>query len=110
AQETMELLGEHITLDQLIEHEEAFQHGLSMMRVSKWKEAKQAFRQVIEGSDRLPQYWGKLGVSLIMQLRYDDAEQGFKRALEINPNYALARKNLQKLREVKRSGRAIGIK
>ena len=63
AQETMELLGEHITLDQLIEHEEAFQHGLSMMRVSKWKEAEQAFRQVIEGSDRLPQYWGNLGVS-----------------------------------------------
>ncbi len=53
AQETMELLGEHITLDQLIEHEEAFQHGLSMMRVSKWKEAEQAFRQVIEGSTRI---------------------------------------------------------
>ena len=44
AQETMELLGEHITLDQLIEHEEAFQHGLSMMRSSKWNEAEQAFR------------------------------------------------------------------
>jgi len=109
AQETMELLGEHITLYQLIEHEEAFQHGLSMMRSSKWKEAEQAFRQVIEVSDRLPQYWGNLGVSLIMQLRYDEAEEAFKRALEIDPHYALARNNLEKLPEVKRAGGPLGI-
>jgi tetratricopeptide (TPR) repeat protein len=109
AQEAMELLGEHITLDQLIEHEEAFQRGISMLRSGKWKEAEQAFRQVIKWSDRLPQYWGNLGVSLIMQLRYDEAEEAFKRALEIDPQYALARENLEKLPEVKQSGGPHGI-
>ncbi len=109
AQETMDLLGEHITLDQLIEHEEEFQRGLSMMRSGKWKEAEQAFRQVIEWSDRLPQYWGNLGVSLIMQLRYDEAEEAFKRALEVDPHYVLARDNLEKLPEVKQAGGPLGI-
>lgn len=109
ARETMELLGEHITLDQLIEHEEEFQRGLSMMRSGKWKEAEQAFRQVIERSDRLPQYWGNLGVSLIMQLRYDEAEEAFKRALKVDPHYALARENLEKLPEVKQAGGPQGV-
>jgi tetratricopeptide (TPR) repeat protein len=102
--ETMKLLGEHFTLDQLIEVEEDFQRGLSMMKSSKWKEAEQAFRRVIERSERVPQYWGNLGVSLVMQLRYDEAEDAFKHALEIDPEYSLARNNLAKLPAIRQAG------
>jgi tetratricopeptide (TPR) repeat protein len=103
AQKTMKLLGEDFTLDQLIELEEDFQHGLSMMKSSKWKEAEQAFRRVIERSERVPQYWGNLGVSLVMQLRYDEAEDIFKHALEIDPEYPLARNNLAKLPAIRQA-------
>jgi len=102
--ETMKLLGEHFTLDQLIEVEEDFQRGLSMMKSSKWKEAEQAFRRVIERSERVPQYWGNLGVSLVMQLRYDEAEDAFKHALEIDLEYSLARNNLAKLPAIRQAG------
>jgi Flp pilus assembly protein TadD len=104
AQESMKLLGEHFTLDQLIEVEEDFQRGLSMMKGSKWKEAEQAFRRVIERSERVPQYRGNLGVSLVMQLRYDEAEDVFKHALEIDPKYPLARNNLAKLPAIRQAG------
>ena len=53
---------------------------------------------------RLPQYWGNLGVSLIMQSRYDEAETALKKAIEIDPEYILARNNLEKLPEVRRVG------
>jgi len=109
AQEAMELLGEHFTMDQLIEQEEDFQRGLSMMRNGKWKEAEQAFRQVVKRSDRLPQYWGNLGVCLIMQLRYEEAEGALRQALEIDPHYALAQENLEKLPDVQRAGGPLGL-
>ncbi len=109
AQEAMELLGEHFTLDQLIEQEEDFQHALKMMKSSKWKEAEQAFRRVLKRSERLPQSWGNLGVCLLMQRRYDEAEVALKRALEVDPHYALAKENLEKLPDVRRAGGPRGI-
>lgn len=94
--------GESITLDQFIEREEHFMRAMGLMRLSKWKEAEQAFRQIIDTGGRLPQYWGNLGVSLIMQLRYDEAEAALKHALEIDPTYPIARNNLEKLPQVRR--------
>ncbi len=102
AQEAMQAQEAPITLDQFIEREECFMHGMSMMRRSKWKEAELAFRQIIEMGGRLPQFWGNLGISLIMQLRYDEAEAALKRALEIDPAYPIARNNLEKLPEIRR--------
>jgi tetratricopeptide (TPR) repeat protein len=110
AQETIEQLGGHFTLDELIAHEEDFQRGLSMMRSSKWKEAEKDFRKLLEKSDHVPQYWGNLGVSLVMQLRYDEAEEALKRALEIDPDYAFARNNLEKLPDVKQAGGPLGVR
>ncbi|MEO8973273.1 MAG: tetratricopeptide repeat protein [Ktedonobacteraceae bacterium] len=104
AQEAMQMFDEGITLDQYIQQEECFMRGMSLMRNRTWKEAEQAFRDVIEMGGRLPQYWGNLGVSLIMQSRYDEAETALKKALEIDPEYILARNNLEKLPEVRRVG------
>src|SRR5579863_7584184 len=108
-QEAIEEQGGSITIDQFIEREEHFMRAMNMMRHSRWKEAEQVFRQIIDTGGRLPQYWGNLGVSLIMQLRYDEAEAALKRALEIDPTYPIARNNLEKLPEIRRSERPLGI-
>ncbi len=77
--------------------------------VTELQEAELAFRQVIEMGGGLPQYWGNLGVSLIMQTRYEEAEAALRRALEIDPHYTLARTNLEKLPDVRRAGGPLGI-
>jgi Flp pilus assembly protein TadD len=105
AEEAMQLRGPDFTLDQLIEQDEAFQRGLSMTRAGKWKEAEQAFRRVIEMGECLPQYSGNLGVVLLMQQRYDEAEAALKRALKFDPHYKLARENLAAIPALRRSGR-----
>lgn len=47
--------------------------------------------------DYLPQPWVNLGISLVMQKRFDEAEAAYRRALEIDPGYGFARKNLENL-------------
>jgi superkiller protein 3 len=104
AEKSMKLRGPDFTLDQLIEQENHYQSGLKFMEIGKWEEAEEAFRRTIEMGDCLPQPWGNLGVSLIMQKRYDEAEEALKRALVIDPKYAIAKKNLADLPEVRRKG------
>ncbi len=108
-EEAMQAYGEDITLGQFIEQEERFMQAMHFTRLGKWKEAEKAFRQLIEMGGRLPQYWGNLGVSLIMQTRYEEAEAALKRALDIDPEYTLARNNLEKLPEIQRAGGPPGV-
>src|SRR5260370_9332640 len=82
--------GPDFTLDQLIEQEGLFQNGLQLMEAGEWEEAEQAFQASITMGDCLPQPWGNLGISLMMQERYDEAEAALKRALVIEPRYTLA--------------------
>src|SRR5712692_1912159 len=104
AQKSMEMRGPDFTLDQLIEQEDLFQRGLELMEAGKWEEAGQAFQASIAMGDCLPQPWGNLGISLMMQERYDEAEAALKRALAIDPKYTLAKENLAKLPETRRKG------
>jgi len=104
AEKTLKLRGPDFTLDQLVEQEDLFQNGLQLMAVEEWKEAEQAFQASITMDDCLPQPWGNLGISLIMQERYDEAEAALKRALVIDPQYALAKSNLKALPEIRRTG------
>jgi tetratricopeptide (TPR) repeat protein len=104
AEKTLKLRGPNFTLDQLIEQEDLFQKGLQMMEAGEWKEAEQAFQASIAMGDCLPQPWGNLGISLLMQERYDEAEAAFKRALVIEPQYTLAKENLAALPEARQFG------
>jgi len=103
-QESLKMRGPNFTLDQLIEQEEHFQQGLRMMEAQKWKEAEQEFRRVIAMGDCLPQPWGNLGMSMLIQGRYDEAEAALKRALEIEPKYEFAKHNLALLPEIRQNG------
>jgi tetratricopeptide (TPR) repeat protein len=104
AEKSMKLRGPDFTLDQLIEQENYFQHGLKCMENTQWEEAEEAFRRSIAMGDCLPQPWGNLGGCLILQGRYDEAEAALKRALEIDPRYTIAKKNLADLPEMRRIG------
>ncbi len=104
AGKTLKLRGPDFTLDQLIEQEDRFQNGLQLMEAGEWEEAEQAFRTSIAMGDCLPQPWGNLGISLMMQERYDEAEAALKRALVMDPQYTLAKNNLAALPEIRRTG------
>lgn len=104
AEKTLKLRGPDFTLDQLLEQEELFQNGLQLTEAGEWEAAEQAFRKSIAMGDCLPQPWGNLGISLMMQERYNEAEAALKRALEIEPEYTFAKSNLAALPEIRRTG------
>ena len=103
AERELAMRGRHFTLEQLIEQEELFQHGVQQMAAEVWEQAEQTFRQIIAMGDGLPQPWGNLGACLIMQQRYDEAELALQRALAIDPKYEFARYNLAALPSFRQS-------
>jgi tetratricopeptide (TPR) repeat protein len=109
-QEAMEAHETDITFEQYLEREQRFTQALSLVRQDKWQEAERLFRQLTETGSRVPSYWGNLGVSLMMQFRYDEAEEALKQALAVDPDYSIARDNLKKVPELRRSKEPIGHK
>jgi tetratricopeptide (TPR) repeat protein len=99
------LRGANFTLDQLIAQESLFQQAVQVMAQGRWAEAEPLFRKSIAMGDVLPQPWGNLGICLLMQRRFDDAEAALRRALEIDPNYTIARQNLAALPTIRASGK-----
>jgi tetratricopeptide (TPR) repeat protein len=104
AGKTLKLRGPDFTLDQLIEQEDLFQDSLQLMEAGEWEKAEQALQASIAMGDCLPQPWGNLGICLMMQERYDEAEAALRRALVIDPRYTLAKNNLAALPETRRTG------
>ena len=104
AYEEMALRGPDFTLDDLIEQQELFQSALRLMEKKQWAKAEEALRQIIEMGDAVPQPWGNLAGCLIMQERYDEAEEALHRALEIEPDYDLAQRNLALLPVIRQTG------
>lgn len=93
----MKLRGDDFSLDELIEQQELFQQGNRLSGQGKWQEAEVSFRKSIQMGDCLPQPWGNLGICLLMQDRFEEAEAAYRHALEIDPDYELARSNLETL-------------
>jgi len=104
AEKSIQLRGPNFTVDQLIEQEGLFQQGMKLMEEGNWEQAGKAFEASIAMGDCLPQPWGNLGISLIMQERYDEAEAALKRALTIDPDYAIAKSNLASLPTIRGEG------
>jgi tetratricopeptide (TPR) repeat protein len=104
AEMSLKTHGSGFTLDQLIEQENHFQHGLETLQARKWEEAIQAFEAAIAMGDLLPQPWGNIGLCLVMLERYDEAEAAWKHALTIDRHYTIAKNNLAMLPETRRNG------
>jgi tetratricopeptide (TPR) repeat protein len=100
----IKLRGPHFTPEQYAEQEALYHQGLACMHACKWTKAVEAFRATIAMGDCLPQPHANLGICLMMQKRYDEAEEEFKCALAIDPNYQVAKQNLGALPETRRNG------
>ena len=109
-QEAMQLHEPNITLEQYTEREENFAQAVLLMRQEKWPEAELMLRQLAETGARMPAYWGNLGVCMMTQCRYDEAEAAFKQALAIDPDYPFARDNLKQLPSIRRSKVPVKVK
>ncbi len=96
--------GPDFTLEQLQEQQNHFARATQLMNQEKWSDAEQAFGRVIEMGEVLPQSSGNLGLALLMQKKYDQAEAAFKQALKIDPDYDLAKQNLAMLPIIRQSG------
>src|SRR5579859_391301 len=107
-QESMEVYGPDITLEQYTEREEQFTQALNLMKQEKWSEGEALFRQLAELGCPIPSYWGNLGGCLMMQGCYDEAEEALKQALAIDPDYSFARDNLQKLAQARLGKKPVG--
>lgn len=105
--EEMRLYGGDITLAQYREHEDLFAHALELVKQRQWSEAELLFRQLAQTGCCVPAYRGNLGVCLLAQARYDEAEEALKQAIAIDPEYTLARDNLQKLATARRSKQSL---
>jgi tetratricopeptide (TPR) repeat protein len=102
--EELALRGPDFTLDDLVEQQRLFAAGMTMMEKKRYKQAEAAFKRVIAMGAVLPQPWANLGGGYLLQERYDDAEAAFKRALEVDPTYELAARNLKMLPEIRKRG------
>jgi Flp pilus assembly protein TadD len=98
------LRGPEFTLEQLRQQQDLFVRANTLTQQGQWAAAEEMFRQVINLADCHPHPWGNLGISLLMQEKYDDAEAALKRALTIDPAYDLAQQNLALLPELRASG------
>ena len=102
--DAMKLRGPDFTFEQYAQQEDFYQQGLAYMDACQWTEAEEAFRATIAMGDCLPQPHANLGSVLMMQERYDEAEEEYKRALAIDPKYEVAKQNLRALPETRRTG------
>jgi tetratricopeptide (TPR) repeat protein len=109
-QEAMQGHEAGITVEHYMEREERFTQALSLVRQEKWQDAERLFRHLTATQSRISSYWGNLGVCLMMQSRYDEAEEALKQALTIDPDYSIARDNLKKLPDVRRSKEPLELK
>ena len=109
-QKAMQSHGADITLEQYTEREESFAQAVRLMKQEKWTEAERVLRQLTGTKARVAAYWGNLGVCLMVQFRYDEAEAAFKKALFIDPDYPFARDNLKALPDIRHSKEPIKVK
>ena len=79
-QQAMQSHGANTTVEQYTEREERFAQAVRLMKQEQWPEAEQMFRHLTETGARVAAYWGNLGVCLMTQLRYDEAEVAFKQS------------------------------
>ena len=109
-QEAMQAHGADITLEQYTEREERFAQAVRLTKQEKWSEAELILRQLTGTGACVAAYWGNLGVCLMAQFRYDEAEEVLKQALVIDPDYPFARDNLKSLPTIRRSKEPIKVR
>jgi protein O-mannosyl-transferase len=68
--------------------------GLTRMQIGYWEDSTTLFSHSIEVTERNPTAYYNLGRTVVELGRYPDAIQAYRRALQYNPDYAIAHNNL----------------
>jgi Flp pilus assembly protein TadD len=79
--------------------------GLSYHMTNRLKEAELAYRQAIKLDSKFSDPNNNLGVLLVAQLKFGNAEGQIRRALQINPESSIARLNLRVARYARENSR-----
>ena len=75
--------------------------AISLAMESKWEEAANINRNILEVFPMDVESYNRLGKALTEVARYSEARAAFTKALELSPTNTIAKKNLQRLANVK---------
>jgi tetratricopeptide (TPR) repeat protein len=93
------LRGSHpgVPLSDVLRGEELFARAFAAMSEGRHIEAANGFEDVLALVPRHYPSWGNLGAAYLALERHQEARRCLERALELNPDYTLARHNLELL-------------
>ena len=86
-----------VTLSDYLRGEELFARAYASLEEGAHEEAVRGFEAVLSLVPRHYPSWGNLGAAYLSLARKQDAERCLQQALALNPDYTLARKNLELL-------------
>jgi len=81
---------------------EAFARGRKLLIQNKPKEAIESYKEYISLHSQNPVVWHNMGIAYILLMDRINAEKCFKKALEIKPDYELAKRNMEILNNATR--------
>lgn len=87
---------------------ERTREAIALAMESRWKEAVAANQALLEGFPTDVDAHNRLGRALMELDRFAEAKAAYTKALEMDRNNVIARKNLSRLAEIKPSGRTSG--
>jgi Flp pilus assembly protein TadD len=83
-----------VPLSDVLRGEELFARAYAALSEGRAAEAQRGFEEVLTLVPRHYPSWGNLGAAHLAQAQKDEAARCLRRALELNPDYAVARQNL----------------
>ncbi len=81
--------------------EDRFHDGITYMKKKDWDRAVEEFEYVVSVDQASEKAYGNLGIAYLFKGKFGEAERCFDKALEINPEYPPAARNLAMLYEVR---------
>jgi Flp pilus assembly protein TadD len=94
---TIQLAHPGVALETILDGEKLFLRAYGAFETGRHDEAAHGFREVIDLLPRHHPSWGNLGAAYFALGRSDEAQRCLKRALELKPDYEVARQNLARL-------------
>jgi tetratricopeptide (TPR) repeat protein len=90
-----------VPLSDVLRGEELFARAYAALSEGRPGDAQRGFEEVLELVPRHYPSWGNLGAAYLALERKDEAARCLRRALELNPDYAVARQNLALLEDAR---------
>jgi tetratricopeptide (TPR) repeat protein len=88
-----------VPLSDVLRGEELFARAYAALSEGRPEDAQRGFEEVLELVPRHYPSWGNLGAAYLALEKREDAIRCLRRALELNPDYTVARQNLQMIEE-----------